>query len=100
MSKQKTVIPIVIMAALSVMSQVNAEPGVIGATCRSNAQVYKDGRNMCRNVQGEFYPGILMVVAKKAAIKKCQQLNALDYGDGKCYPQCKTKTHCIYGDNR
>ena len=77
-----------------------AEEGVVGATCWSYAQVHKDKVNMCRNAEKTFYPGVLMAVAKKATIKKCQELNALDYGDGKCYPQCETKVTCLYGDNQ
>lgn len=83
-----------------IQSPAIAAEGVIGASCWSDVQVFTSGINMCKNAEKTFYPGMLMAVAKAATIKRCQEVNELDYGDGKCYPQCEEKTFCLYGDNQ
>lgn len=102
------------------VTPVFAQEGVIGATCSSSAYCphsRADTSNACFNVGPDFYPGVLMLAAKEAAIRKCQRANALDYcganesGEerkkieaeysGGCYEQCsETAVLCIFGDNR
>jgi hypothetical protein len=110
-------------AAMHIESPTRAEEGVVGATCsaKPSCPQCKDittndpepGTNACKQFE-EFYPGLTMVVARKHAIKRCQELNALDEcgnhcqsnakvrekNGGGCYAQCEAKTNCIYGDNR
>ena len=70
-----------------------------GARCTSSPCTYdKRGMNVCQCFKDEIYRGITSIFAKKLAQKKCQQLNALDYGHqfGKgCYGQCKVSTMCF-----
>lgn len=98
-----------------------AEPagGVIGATCRSEPicpHCPGTSGNVCRKVPDIFYPGLTMVLARAATVKRCQEANALDYCgtscsfderekhqsryQGGCYEQCASKTTCLYVDNR
>jgi hypothetical protein len=58
--------------------------------------------NLCRTVEKKFYPGVLMTVARAAAVRECEVANALDFGTegnppGSCYNQCDSKTYCVYG---
>lgn len=74
--------------------------GVVGATCWANPVHFVNGRDVCFSVDERFYPGILMVVAKKSMINLCKEKNALDASGGHCYNLCETQSYCIYGDNR
>lgn len=91
---------VIFLGVFVIQSSAIAAEGVIGASCWSDVQVFRDGINMCKNAEKTFYPGILMAVAKAATVKKCQEANQLDYGDGKCYPQCEERTFCLYGDSQ
>jgi hypothetical protein len=105
------------------LTVAQVEEGVVGATCYAKPSCPEcmkittndpaPGTNACTHYEN-FYPGLTMAVAKEHAIKKCQELNALDEcgnhckdgnevrrkSGGGCYAQCAEKTHCIYGDNR
>lgn len=113
----------VAVAGAAAPELVRSEEGVVGATCYARPTCAEckslstndpaPGTNVCKQFE-EFYPGITMALAKSHAIKKCQELNALDEcgnhckdgtkvrekNGGGCYAQCATKTSCIYFDNR
>lgn len=104
-----------LLASLGSPSIAFSAEGVVGATCYAQpiCPDCNERGNVCWTVQ-KFYPGITMIVAKKAIIKQCQKANALDecgnhcglrqrehykkYGG--CYNQCVEVAYCIYGDNR
>ena len=108
-----------LIAFLLLTASAHAEDGVIGATCLSTPFCPKsslDGTdNACSGVGKQFYPGVLMLAAKQAAVNRCKTANALDYCGafagpveqkiiiekfGGCADQCETMTTCIYGDNQ
>lgn len=79
--------------------------GVVGSTCWSDPQVFHDGHKVyCFTPPKKFYPGLTAFFGKKAHIRECQVLNALDPAprgaSSTCYKRCSIDTHCLYGDNR
>ena len=96
-------LPMLIGVAVVSSPLASSGGGAVGATCWSEPKLSSAGNpNWCKTVPKKFYPGVLMAVAKEAAIKECRSANALDYGvhatpPGSCYKLCDTKTFCIYG---
>lgn len=82
----------------SISSMAASSGDQIGFRC-SAYPCTKDqrGRNVCLGASEQRYPGVLMIVAKRATIARCKTANALDYGTqfGKsCSGQCADAAQC------